>query len=99
VTIEIANDGKLALDKYLQSAENYYDLILMDMRMPVLDGCGATRRIRSANRKDAKAIKIIAFSSNSLKEDVNTALEAGMDDFIYKPIEAKNLYKILGKYL
>jgi CheY-like chemotaxis protein len=97
--VEVASNGKIAFDKFVETEVDYYDLILMDMRMPVLDGCSATKAIRALERKDAKEINIIAFSSNSLDEDVNEALASGMNDFIYKPIEAKKLYKVLHKYL
>lgn len=99
VEIDVASNGKIAFDKFVESEENHYDLILMDMRMPVLSGCEATKAIRTLTRKDAQEIKIIGFSSNSLNEDISEALASGMDDYICKPIEVAKLYKILDKYL
>ncbi|HHX81183.1 MAG TPA: response regulator [Acholeplasmataceae bacterium] len=99
VEIDVASNGKIAFDKFVESDENHYDLILMDMRMPVLSGCEATKAIRTLTRKDAQEIKIIGFSSNSLNEDICEALASGMNDYVCKPIEAAKLYKILDKYL
>lgn len=97
--IEVANNGKIAFDIFAGSEENYYDLILMDMRMPVLSGLEATKAIRALGRKNAREIKIIGFSANSLEEDVSEALACGMDDYISKPIAFENLYRVLAKYL
>lgn len=97
--IDVASNGKIAFDKFVDSEENYYDLILMDMRMPVLSGCEVTKAIRTLERNDAQEIKIIGFSSNSLKEDVYEALACGMNDYISKPIAADKLYEMLAKYL
>ncbi|NLD26567.1 MAG: response regulator [Acholeplasmataceae bacterium] len=97
--IEVACNGKLAFNKFVDSPEFYYDLILMDMRMPVLGGCEATKAIRSLNRRDASSIKIIAFSSNSMDEDINEALACGIDDYLYKPVEANKLLSLINKYL
>lgn len=97
--IEVATDGKTAIDKFAHSQEDYFDLILMDLRMPGLSGCEATRAIRSLERDDAKEIAIIGFSANSLDEDVFEALECGMNDYLCKPVAVDKLYQMLSKYL
>ena len=81
------------------SEEGYYDLILMDVQMPVLDGYGATSTIRKLNRKDAKKIPIVAMTANAFAEDVNDALNAGMTEHIAKPVDLKQLEKVLRRYL
>jgi CheY-like chemotaxis protein len=97
--IDVACNGKLAFNMFVDSPEFYYDLILMDMRMPVLGGCETTKVIRSLNRRDAASVKIIAFSSNSLEDDIDEALACGMNDYLYKPVEADKLLRLINKYL
>lgn len=99
VEVDIAVNGKIAFNKFIDSPNDYYKMILMDMRMPILDGINAAKAIRSLNRKDAQEVKIIAFSSSALDEDHDKALAAGMNDFIYKPVEANKLLAIINKYL
>ena len=82
-----AVNGQEAVDRYLQSPEGYYDLILMDIQMPVMDGYAATRRIRSSGRKDAETVKIIAMTANAFAEDIAKAREAGMNGHLAKPID------------
>ncbi|MBQ5883366.1 MAG: response regulator, partial [Clostridia bacterium] len=76
--VECAPDGQAGLDKFNNSDEGYYDVILMDVRMPVLDGLEATRVIRSLERMDSKKVPIIAMSANTHKNDIEMALKAGM---------------------
>jgi len=97
--IDIAVDGEEAFQKVKETKENYYDLILMDMRMPKLDGCACTKLIRNLPRNDSKNIKIIALTANCLEEDISKALTCGMNDYLLKPINAKWLYKIIRKNL
>lgn len=93
--IETAEDGQIALDKYLASDENYYDIILMDIQMPVMDGYTATEKIRSAERSDAKTIRIYAMSANIFAEDIAKALATGMNGHIAKPIDINKLMQTL----
>ncbi len=95
VQVEIAENGKEAVEKH---RENSYDLILMDIQMPELDGFEATRQIRKLEG-ESKHTTIIALTANALAGDREKCLQAGMDDYLSKPIEAKKLEEILCKYL
>ncbi len=92
-----AENGQDALDRYLSSEENYFDLVLMDIQMPVMDGYNATKLIRTSKRNDAKTIKIYAMSANTFAEDIAKSKEAGMDGHIAKPIDVKKLMNTLRK--
>lgn len=82
------------------SSEPYeYQVILMDIRMPVMDGYQASRSIRNVNREDAKTIPIIAMTANAYEEDVKRVLAEGMNDHLSKPIEPELLYRTIAKYL
>ena len=94
--VECAPDGQAGLDKFNNSDEGYYDVILMDVRMPVLDGLEATRVIRSLERMDSKKVPIIAMSANTHKNDIEMALKAGMSTHIGKPFDVKELYKVIS---
>ena len=93
--LDSAENGKIALDKYLASEEGYYDIILMDIQMPIMDGYEATKAIRQANRKDASTIKIFAMSANVFAEDIAKARSLGMDGHIAKPIDIGKLMHTL----
>ncbi len=90
IQMEEAVDGHDAVEKFSASAPGYYDLILMDMQMPVMDGCSAASRIRSLERPDAATVTIIAMTANVFKEDVQKTLDAGMDGHIGKPVDYQN---------
>lgn len=97
--VEVAKNGKLAVDMVEASEENYYDLILMDIRMPVMDGNEATQKIRNLSRKDTKFIPIFAVTANAFYEDMEQALEAGMDAYITKPVNIEELFGLLLQHL
>lgn len=96
--VETAVDGQDAVDKVSASPEGYYDLIIMDIQMPVMNGLEATKAIRLLDRKDIKDMPIIAMSANAFAEDVQLSLEAGMNEHIPKPIEIDKLYSVMGKW-
>ena len=96
-TTEIANNGKEGYEMFLK---NYYDVILMDIQMPVLDGVEATKKIRDWEEENgvSKPIKIVALTANALKEEVNSYLEAGMDGVITKPFKSKDVSSLFNKF-
>jgi signal transduction histidine kinase/ActR/RegA family two-component response regulator len=91
-----AKNGKEAVELFAASAEGDIDVVLMDMQMPVMDGCTATREIRKLNRHDAKTVSIFACTANNFNEDREMAAESGMNDFLSKPIDINQLMKKLG---
>jgi CheY-like chemotaxis protein len=92
--VEIAVNGKMAVDMY---SKNKYDLILMDIQMPVLDGIEATKEIRKIEKENnvSDKIKIVAITANAMKEDKNKCLSAGMDDYITKPFKSEDMERAL----
>ncbi len=86
-TIITAKNGQEALDQFAASELHTFDVILMDVRMPVMDGLEATRRIRQLDRADAHEVRIIALTANAFKEDLDKTKEAGMDLYITKPVK------------
>jgi CheY-like chemotaxis protein/anti-sigma regulatory factor (Ser/Thr protein kinase) len=94
--VETAENGQAGLEKFAASAEGYYDAVLMDIRMPVMDGYEATRHIRSLQRSDAKNVPIIAMTADAFEESVREAKAAGMNDYVTKPVEPKKLYETLA---
>ena len=95
IEADLAENGKIAVDKFQGSPEGYYDAILMDMRMPEMDGLEATQRIRALDRKDAKTIPIIALTANAFDEDVQRSLQAGLNAHLSKPVEPDVLFETL----
>lgn len=91
-----AENGKIAVELFSNSKPYEFDIILMDMNMPIMDGCQASRAIRELDRPDAKSITICACTANTFKEDRDRAAESGMNDFLSKPIDVKLLLKKIG---
>ena len=96
---EIAENGRLALERYTESREGEFDAILMDVQMPVMNGYDATRAIRALERKDAGEIPIIAMTANAFAEDEREALNAGMNVHLAKPIDVELLKKVIKQYI
>ena len=99
VSTEWAENGRKAVEMFAQSEPGHFDVILMDMRMPVMDGLAATREIRKLDRPDAACIPVIALTANAFEEDVRQCLEAGMDAHMSKPVDIDQLKKVLGRLL
>ena len=97
VEYEWAENGQIAVDMVPEKPENYFDAVLMDIRMPVMDGLQATRNIRSLPRDDAQSIQIIAMTANAFEEDIRLSLQAGMNAHLSKPIDVAQLFDALEK--
>ncbi len=95
--VECAENGRIGCDRFAASPEGYYDLVLMDIRMPVMDGLEATRSIRAMARADAKAVPIVAMTADAFIEDVQTSLDAGMNGHLSKPIVPRQLFETIAR--
>ena len=98
-SVESAEDGVQAVEMFKESAGGYYDLILMDVQMPHMDGYEATRCIRALGRSDAQKVPIFAMTANAFAEDVQKSREAGMNAHISKPLDIRAVYKQMNRYL
>ena len=92
-------DGQEAVELFRNSEPGEFDVILMDIMMPIINGYEAAKRIRSLDREDAKKIPIIAMTANAFTEDRIRAKEAGMDEHISKPVDVKLLAKVIHELL
>lgn len=99
VQVETAGNGQQALERFMASPENYYDIIFMDIQMPVMDGYEAVRRIRSLGRSDAWTVWIVAMTANAFVEDVRLSREAGMNEHVSKPVDLERLQDVLRRRL
>ena len=99
VQVETAENGARAVEIFENSPENHFDLILMDVQMPVMNGYEAVKRIRRLSRKDAESIWIVAMTANAFVEDIRASREAGMNEHLSKPIDVKRLKDILYRQL
>ena len=95
----ICENGRLALNAFLQSDPGQYDLILMDVQMPVMNGYEATRAIRDSNHPSAATIPIIAMTANAFTEDIQASLDAGMNAHISKPIDLDALEQTVRRVM
>ena len=95
--VDVADDGKVAVERMKEAEPGQYDLILMDIQMPVMDGYEATRQIRAMEDSDVACIPIIAMTANAFDEDKKAAMEAGMNGHIAKPIDVPMLLELLGE--
>ena len=97
--MDIADNGQMAVDMLKSSEPGYYQLILMDVQMPVMNGYDATRTIRSLENKELAGIPILAMTANAFEEDKMMALNCGMNGHIAKPIDVEVLFDTLDKVL
>lgn len=99
IEVEMGENGKEAIEMVAGSEPGYYDLILMDVMMPVMDGYDATEIIRNLENRKLASIPIIAMTANAFEEDRRNAFNAGMDDYLSKPVQNEKLFDMLRKYL
>lgn len=99
VEVVTAENGQEAVERFAAGPENYYDIIFMDIQMPVMDGYEAARRIRSLDRADAGTVWIVAMTANAFVEDMRLSREAGMNEHVSKPVDLERLEDILRRRL
>ena len=97
--VDVAEDGIIAVEKMSAAAPDRYDLILMDVQMPRMNGYDAARAIRAMDRSYCKQVPIVAMTANAFAEDVQAAKTVGMNEHIAKPLELNALTKTLNKWL
>ena len=95
--IDVAENGKIAVDKIADAPENWYDLVFMDIQMPQMDGYKATQTIRNLPDKDKACIPIIAMTANAFAEDKKKTMEAGMNAHLSKPLNVLELMDTIRK--
>ncbi len=94
-----AENGRIAVEKFASHEPGWYDAVLMDMRMPEMDGLEASRAIRAMNRPDAGSIPIIALTANAFDEDVQRSMQAGLNAHMSKPVQPEELFKTLERLI
>lgn len=99
IKVTLAENGQEAVDTFINAKEGAFDAIIMDVRMPVMDGITATRKIRGMEREDAKRIPIIAMTANAFDDDRRECLDAGMNAHVSKPINPVEVYEILSRIM
>ena len=99
IKVDRVENGRLAVEAFESSEPGHYDGILMDMRMPEMDGLEATRVIRALDREDAKVIPIIALTANAFDEDVQRSMQAGLNAHLSKPVQPEDLFATLEQFL
>lgn len=97
--VDWAVDGQMVVDMFQEQPEDYYNLVLMDIQMPVKSGLAAAEEIRSMNRSDAVTVPIVAMTANTFREDRNKAMEAGMNGFIPKPFQMEQFFEIVEHHI
>ena len=98
-SIDHAENGRIVVDMFSRSGQGHYDAVLMDVRMPEMDGLEATEAIRALDRADAKTVPIIAMTANAFDEDVQRSLQVGMNAHFSKPVEPERLYQTLEELI
>ena len=99
ILVETAADGRAGLEKFRAAAAGTFDAVLMDLRMPVMDGYEAARRIRALARPDAARVPIVAMTADAFEESARRARETGMDAYVTKPIDPAALWQTLARCL
>ena len=99
VQADHAENGAIAVEMFRKSTAGFYSAILMDVRMPVMDGLEAAKTIRALDREDAKTIPIIALTANAFDEDVKYSLQAGMNAHLTKPVDSEQLFQLMGELI
>jgi CheY-like chemotaxis protein len=99
INVDVANNGKEAVDKLVSSAPGYYGMVFMDIQMPVMNGYEATKQIRALDRKDLREIPIIAMTADAFADDVRHSAEVGMNGHIAKPIDVERLEDMIDKWI
>ncbi len=99
LTIERAENGKEAVEMFERAESDYYDIVFMDIQMPVMNGYEATKAIRKLNRTDAKLVPIVAMTANAYASDAQDAFNAGMNGHLTKPIDISRIVEVMNKYL
>ncbi len=97
--LDWAENGQICLEKFQKAEQGYYDAVLMDIRMPIMNGYEATEAIRALDRQDAKEIPIIAMTADAFSEDIQRCLESGMNAHTAKPINLDEVVSLLKKYI
>ena len=96
---ELVHNGLEAAEMFEQSPKGHYDMILMDVQMPIMNGYDATRRIRASAHPEAKTIPIVAMTANTFAEDVRNSIEAGMNAHLAKPIDMAKVCETVGRLM
>lgn len=99
LTADSAENGRITLEKYANAPDGTYAAILMDVQMPIMNGIEATKKIRASGKSDAKTIPIIAMTANAFDESVQIAMQAGISEYLTKPIDYQKLYRTLEKFI
>lgn len=97
--VDMADNGRIACEKFSASQEGYYAAVILDIRMPEMDGIEAARKIRTMDRRDAHAMPLIAMSADAFEEDISKSLANGINAHLIKPIDAAVLYRTLARYI
>ena len=99
IQVEMAMNGQLAVDAVMEKESGYFDLIFMDIQMPVMNGYEASKAIRASGRADLEKIPIVAMTADAFADDIRKSEEAGMNDHISKPVDIERLEEALKKWI
>lgn len=99
LSVDVAGNGLEAIECYSQAPAGYYDIILMDIRMPEMDGLTAAASIRKLKKSGSREIPIVAMTANAFEEDVEKSKASGMNAHLAKPIDPKQLYATIAKFV